>query len=1251
MQSYLNQFEAALYGPNFTDPVNGYAKYIDVDSWAETWLLVEFTKNIDGFRLSTYYHKDRNGKIQQGPAWDYNLSLGHGNYLNGAFTAGWYSDQLGDGDYPYWRRLFEDPRFRQRVVDRWNELRQGPWSTEALLADIDAAVQQLSNGNPRLDRPAAGEPSNPISRNFRRWTNVAAYEWPNCYFGQGSCPPSPLPGARAPQRYADYLFLLKNFVTRRAEWIDSQLPAGPPMQPTSGLVAAGTRVSLTVPAGWEAYYSLDGSDPGVVGGSTSERLLFSGTGSAQTLVPTDARLISACTGNVLADATRCFMNPDYTPGTLGETWKTGSLGVGYDREPTYVPYISTEVRAEMDGVTPSVYVRVPFNVTAETLASLQELRLRVRYDDGFVAYLWSADRKLPVEVARRNAAGNATTVPISPLAHNALASGNRNDADAVIYETIDLTEFLPYLRAGKNSLVLQGLNGTVNSSDFLLQPELAGTVRVGGSVSGSQRYSTPIAIERNSRLLARMKRTGTTSWSGLSEAIFLTTIPSLVVSEINYHPATPRAAELAAMPAVQESDFEFVELYNPGASAADLVGTRLSGAIDFTFPAVSLAAGEYAVVVSNLEAFRLRYGVAPRVLGVFGDGRLDNAGETLRVLDALGAEIGAVAYADSSLWPQRADGVGATLELLDVATPPSQWSTPARWTGSARMLGTPGAALELAPAILINEVLSNPDPRSGLVDSIELFNAGTAVVDLGGWQLSDSSQNLGKYRIPRGIQLGPGQYLVIGETQFNPTPDLPAPTHFALSGTQGDDVWLTIPGQDGSVAFFVDDVDFGPMPRGESIGRVRDGGPWLTPLQQVSLGRVNGTPRVGPIVISELMYQPAAPSANTLLWDPTITVDDLEYIEIANPTAQEVNLNRWRLRGGVDFDFRTDVRLPAGATLLVVPFDPQDAANRNRVAAVRVEYSLDASIPVVGPYQGRLANEGDRVELQRPQESEVVDPLILPRYLEDEVIYDNRSPWPSGPGGTDWSLQRLDATALGNAWSSWSATSPGPGAFASQVLLAGDFNGDRTLDAQDLDLFAGAYRASSNDPRYDLNGDGLLDDRDRDDLVRKQMGTNYGDSNLDRVFDSADLIQVFQPGQYEDRQSLNSVWQTGDWNMDGDFDSGDMVLAFQAGAYLAAAQPAAMGAAEGPSYDWTAGAVAVHEDASDEGREDDSAGEVVAWGTLQQRVSETLKVGDPWVAGVESLFAEDGEGLGSGAVVGKDASGVEMEADTAGGWE
>ena len=209
LRNYLNQFEAALYGPDFADPELGYQKYIDVDSWVETWLLVEMTKNIDGFRLSTYYHKDRDGKIKQGPAWDYNLSLGNANYLQGAYPEGWYGSQLGAGDYPYWGRLFQDPAFQQRVIDRWNELRQTVWSTPALLADIDQAVGRLSDGNPRLERPAAGERSNPLSRNFDKWGTLTSYLWPNCFFGQGDCPASPLPGGGSPQRYADYVYIMQ----------------------------------------------------------------------------------------------------------------------------------------------------------------------------------------------------------------------------------------------------------------------------------------------------------------------------------------------------------------------------------------------------------------------------------------------------------------------------------------------------------------------------------------------------------------------------------------------------------------------------------------------------------------------------------------------------------------------------------------------------------------------------------------------------------------------------------------------------------------------------------------------------------------------------------------------------------------------------------------------------------------------------------------------------------------------------------
>ena len=154
---YIQEFEGVLYGPNFADPKEGYAKYIDVDSWVDTWLLVEFTKNIDGFRLSTYYHKDRDGKIKQGPAWDYNLSLGNANYLHGAYPEGWYHDEpdMTPSLYPYWDRLFEDPNFEQRIADRWQELRKTIWSTEKIMADIDAAVAALSDGNPKLEKPAS----------------------------------------------------------------------------------------------------------------------------------------------------------------------------------------------------------------------------------------------------------------------------------------------------------------------------------------------------------------------------------------------------------------------------------------------------------------------------------------------------------------------------------------------------------------------------------------------------------------------------------------------------------------------------------------------------------------------------------------------------------------------------------------------------------------------------------------------------------------------------------------------------------------------------------------------------------------------------------------------------------------------------------------------------------------------------------------------------------------------------------------
>ena len=111
------------------------------------------------------------------------------------------------------------------------------------------------------------------------------------------------------------------------------------------------------------------------------------------------------------------------------------------------------------------------------------------------------------------------------------------------------------------------------------------------------------------------------------------------------------------------------------------------------------------------------------------------------------------------------------------------------------------------------------------------------------------------------------------------------------------------------------------------------------------------------------------------------------------------------------------------------------------------------------------------------------------------------------------------------------------------------------LTAADVDLLCSAILAQDPDPQNDLNGDGSTDEQDLDYMVRVLLRTSAGDANVDGFFDSNDLIQVFQIGEYEDDIAGNSRWSEGDWNCDGDFDSNDLVTAFQAGTYSLNSRP------------------------------------------------------------------------------------------------
>ena len=292
LSNHVNAFEAALAGSNYTNPATGYAAYIDPPSFIDNQWFVEIAKQIDGYRLSTYFYKDRNAKIHCAPLWDYNLSLFNADYLQGDIHSGWYYTQLGGGDYYYWPRLLQDANYRLQHWDRYWELRRGIFETTAILNYIDGLASQLVNGSatPVTNSMANLAPAaeNPAMRHFRKWPILGTYVWPNAansgnrtrYWNGATLNPPSYSSANAE------VDAMKNFLRRRLEWIDDQNFTGttiyrpPVFSHYGGTVPQGTSLSIsrhtgTAPSGYSyvsggtIYYTTDGSDPRASNGALS----------------------------------------------------------------------------------------------------------------------------------------------------------------------------------------------------------------------------------------------------------------------------------------------------------------------------------------------------------------------------------------------------------------------------------------------------------------------------------------------------------------------------------------------------------------------------------------------------------------------------------------------------------------------------------------------------------------------------------------------------------------------------------------------------------------------------------------------------------------------------------------------------------------------------------------------------------------------------------------------------------------------
>ncbi len=200
----MDNFESALKASNFKDPVNGYAKYIDADSFVDFLIMNEVSKNADGYRLSTYLYKKKDsdgGKLHMGPIWDFNLGFGNVNYCTQGNPEGFVYNfnEVCGGDYwliPFWwNRLLQDPAFQNKLGFRWQKLRSGALKTATILSYIDSVSTVLNVESQQ--------------RNFQRWPVLGQYVWPNYYIGQ---------------TFQDEVNWLKDWITQRMAWLDLNMP-------------------------------------------------------------------------------------------------------------------------------------------------------------------------------------------------------------------------------------------------------------------------------------------------------------------------------------------------------------------------------------------------------------------------------------------------------------------------------------------------------------------------------------------------------------------------------------------------------------------------------------------------------------------------------------------------------------------------------------------------------------------------------------------------------------------------------------------------------------------------------------------------------------------------------------------------------------------------------------------------------------------------------------------------------------------
>ena len=474
--------------------------------------------------------------------------------------------------------------------------------------------------------------------------------------------------------------------------------------------------------------------PQTGGGPTTNYFpLVADRATAKVLVPVNDNLAATWTGS-----------PAFEPfDTTG--WLSGPTGVGYDRATAYDSLIGVDVGSQMRSNT-SVYIRIDFNVSDP--AAVDQLELRMKYDDGFVAFLNGE------QLASANS-------PASPVWNSsAMVSHGANPRR---YIKFDVSDKRDNLRNGKNVLAIHGLNDVVNSSDMVIAPELyVGRVSAPTTLepridfgmiepnpaSGNQDeefiqllnpnsmavdisnwrltggiehvFAAGTVLAPNSALYvcpsvaAFRARVATPKGdeglfvqggyrghlSNFGEALTILDPAGATINTTTYSGQASDAQRYLVMSELMyhpSSDdlAEYLELLNISSSVTlNLEEIRFTQGVEFNFTGgviTSLAPGARVLVVRDLAAFQTAYGANHPVAGVFANGSaLSNGGELVKLEDANNGTILEFAYDDQPPWPAAADQSGNSLVLIAPDTHPDP-DLAANWRASLLPGGSLGA--------------------------------------------------------------------------------------------------------------------------------------------------------------------------------------------------------------------------------------------------------------------------------------------------------------------------------------------------------------------------------------------------------------------------------------------------------------------------------------------------------------------------------------------------------------------------------